>query len=226
MAKTTSEDVMAQLQQILSADDAAGAGEARKFSAAFRAQLQSALTTFVSAQQAISGSESDRSGARELLDQAQGQAKEWIRSVHNRLKGLPPTVNKSALAIAYGFPGGKLGELSSERIMTLLTLFPVASAAQSSAEAKLPADWLSTLAALKTQIETQTPLANIGARGDRVKARDAARAVCDDLLSRVFGWLCYALPLRDRDPLMNSYGFTPRQLPRPKATPGTPTPPA
>lgn len=224
MAKTTPEDVMAQLQQILSADDAAGAGEARKFAPAFRAQVQSALTTLVSTQQAISASESDRSGARATLEQAVGQAKEWIRSVQNRIKGLPPTVNKSALAIAYGFPGGKLGDLNIERVGALLTLFPVASAAQSSAEAKLPADWLTTIAALKTQIETQGPLANIGPRGDRVKARDTARAVADDLLSRVLGYLTYSLPLRDRDPLMNSYGFSPRQLPRPKNN--TPAPPA
>ena len=51
-------------------------------------------------------------------------------------------------------------------------------------------------------------------RGEKVKAKQATVKDASDALSRAFAYLTFALPLRDRDPLLHDYGFTPRQLPQ------------
>ncbi len=219
MPRVSENEVIAQLRQCLAADDNVPAEAERKLQPAFRARGESMLNRLVSAQQAISASASEREQAVAALQSAQSQAREWIRAVFSRLKGLPPGVNKSAVLTAYGFTGGKLGKLDDDRVMALLSFSGMASAGQDNPDAQLPADWLATIADLKTQIETQAPLTAIGSRADRVRLRNEARAEVDDWLSRILAWLIYVLPLRDRDPLLHDYGFTPRQLPRPKASP-------
>ena len=212
----SNDEVIAQLRQCLAADDGVPAEAAHKLQPEFRARGESALNRLASAQQAISASARERDTASAALQSAQAQAREWIRAVFNRLKGLPPGLNKSAVLASYGFTGGKLGELDNDRIMALLSFFSMSSAGQENPNAQLPADWLSTMSDLKTQIETQVPLATTGGRAERVRLRNEARQEADDWLSRSLAWLIYILPLRDRDPLLRDYGFTPRQLPRPK----------
>lgn len=225
MSRATVEAVARQIQTILTTDGNVQAGEARKFTAAFAAQGQAVLGGLSGAESVVKLTASERQSASEQMKTALAQGEEWIRSVHGRIAGLAPKINKQPIFTAYGFESGNLGALDSDRVLALLKGFAAASAAQKTAAAQLPADWLPEIATLQAEIERLLPLVSTGTRGQSVKARDVQRAAAEDWLSRVFGWLVYALPLRDRDPLMRDYGFEPRKMPSPKAKPAaTPTP--
>lgn len=221
MPKNTNDAVATQIQMILTTDNDVPTGEVRKFPAAFHAQGQSIYEGLTGAQGDIHLTESEREDASEEFKTARKQGEAWVRSVYGRIQGLPPTVVKQPIFTAYGFANGNLGALDTARVLSLLTGFPTASAAQTTADTKLPADWLTPIAALKEQIETLMPEVSTGARGTSVQTRNAMRLAANDWLSRVFGWLIYALPKRDADPLMRDYGFKARKLPeaKPKTTP-------
>lgn len=199
-----------QLARILAGDAAAPVGSRRKFLPAFRAEIQAAYDGLSALNSAIPVTEGGRRAASIRYQEALEKGREWVRSVHKRIGGLPPTVEKAPVFAAYGFVAGKVGRLDDPDVKNKLMAFPVASASQSG-EAKLPADWLAACAALVQTIEDNESAAGIGTRSDKVKERQRLVETADDLISRVSGFLTYALPLRDFDPLMHDYGFTPRQ---------------
>ncbi len=211
MANQTVQELVQQLELILATDAAVAATERRKFGAAFRGEVAAAMNGLNGAEQAIPASESQRQGASLALQAAYTLGNGWIHSVHGRIEALPPDVAKMPVFTAYDFEQGNIGELDHPRIKQLLELFPVASAGRSNPDAQLPADWLTQIAAVVAAIEFNKPLTSIGDRGDKVRVRDGKRDVAEDVRSRVWHFLSYALLLRDADPLMNDYGFTPRQ---------------
>ena len=216
MASPSADALIAQLNQILAADQTAPGTERRKFPAAFRAEVQTALTNLQDAQQAIPLSESDRRAASDALKAARQAGPEWVRTVHARIHALPPDVDKAPILAAYGFQAdGDIGRLDHERVLALLALFPVVSARLSAATpaAQIPADQLAALTDVRAQILANIPRAEVGDRAGRTRVRDDARVIADDLISRVLGYLIWSLPQRDRDPLMHVYGFVPRQAP-------------
>lgn len=215
MATPSAEAMIGQLTQILAADQEAGSAERRKFPAAFRTELETALANLQNAQQAIPLSESDRRAASDALKAARQAAPDWVRTVHARIHALPPGVDKAPVLAAYGFQAdGDIGRLDNERTLALLALFPVVSARLSATpDAQIPPDQLVSIADIRARILANIPRAEVGDRAGRTRTRDDARVVADDLISRVLGYLIWALPQRDRDPRMHDYGFVPRQAP-------------
>ncbi len=215
MATPPAEAMIGQLTQILAADHEAGPTERRKFPVPFRAELENALAALQDAQQAIPLSESDRRAASDALKAARQAGPEWVRTIHARIHALPTDVDQAPVLAAYGFQAdGDIGRLDHERVLALLTLFPAVSARLSATPAaQIPADQLAAIADVRARILANIPRAEVGDRAGRTRTRDDARVVADDLISRVLGYLIWALPQRDRDPRMHDYGFVPRQAP-------------
>lgn len=215
MATPSAEAMIGQLTQILAADQEAAGTERRKFPAAFRAEVEAALANLQSAQQAIPPSEADRRAASDALKAARQAAPDWVRTIHARIHALPPGVDKAPILAAYGFQAdGDIGRLDHERTLALLALFPVVSERLSATpDAQVPPDQLAAIADIRARILANIPRAEVGDRAGRTRTRDDARLVADDLISRVLGYLIWALPRRDRDPRMHDYGFVPRQAP-------------
>lgn len=212
-----------ELSKILKGDFEASADSRRKFIPAFRAEIQNCFDALSALDGEIPVSEGERRAASGRYQEAFKEAIEWIRTIHKRIGGLAPNIEKAPIYAAYGFVAGKVGRLDEPDVISKLRGLPTASASQSGA-AQLPPNELAACAALLSTLETNQLEAGVGDRSDKVKARQAQIKIADDLISRVLGWLTYALPGRDFDPLMNNYGFTPRQKPTRTATPA-PVPP-
>lgn len=220
MADKTIDGVAAQMRQILSADAAAPVTERRKFIPEFRAELQTNADALSALNQAVPLSESERRGASDVYKTSLDEAREWVRSIHGRIRGLAPNIDKLPVFTAYGFERDVVGALDDDRVIFLLEQAPIGSANQTIEAAKLPEDWLETLGELLETIEENAPKANIAGRSSVVGQRREVLKRAADLISRVAGYLTYALPERDYDPLMHQYGFTPRKKPvRAKQTP-------
>lgn len=211
-----------ELSKILKGDFDAPADSRRKFTAEFRAEIQTCFDALTDLDDEIPVSEGERRAASGRYQEAIKAGTEWIRTVHRRIGGLAPGVEKAPIYAAYGFVAGKVGRLDEPDVISKLRGLPAASGSVSGA-AKLAPDELAQCAALLSTIEANDLEAGVGERSDKVKTRMEQIKIADDLISRVMGWLTYALPGRDFDPLMNNYGFTPRQKPV-RAEAVTPTP--
>ena len=234
MATSTVGEVMQQLETCLGADGQVLAGKRWKFVTEFRLEAQDAHEELAAANEDIPGGESNRRTASEQLKQDYPVAEQIIHAVYNRVKGLSLTGNSLPLLVAYGFEAGKLGEFDQSRVQKFLGQFKATSAdfaneasPNHNADAVLPADWIVQIGALKTRITTNELLSAVGTRADLVELRNQKRLAAEDILSRIWHYLAYALPQRDQDPLMTNYGFTPRREPTAKEPTKTPvTPPA
>lgn len=225
MADITIDGAPVHLQQMLDADTQAPTASRRKFPLDYRAEIQECADDLRSLNQAVPLSESERLSASKTYQDDLNKGREWVRSIHARIHGLPPGTQRLPIFKAYGFERDIVGELADDRVIALLAQAPVASSAQSVAGAELPADWLAAMAALLAAISSNRPKANIGGRSDTVKNRRALLDRAEDLISRTHGFLTWALPDRDFDPLMHEYGFDPRKKPVRSETPAPPPTP-
>ncbi len=201
-----------ELQKILKGDFDAPADSRRKFIPAFRAEIQTCFDALSEFDDEIPVAEGDRRAASLRFQTAFDEGTEWIRTVHRRIGGLSPKVEKAPIYAAFGFVAGRVGRLDEPDVINKLRLLPAASKAQSGA-AKLAPDELAECAALLEILDENENEAGVGERSAKVRARQEQIKIADDLISRVLGWLTYALKDRDFDPLMNDYGYTPRQKP-------------
>ncbi len=213
MANTSIDGAPAHLQKFLDADADALAGSRRKFPLDYRAEIQECVDDLLTLNQAVPLSESERLVASKTYQGDIEKGREWVRSIHARIHGLPPGTQRLPIYKAYDFERDIVGELDDDRVIALLRQAPVGSGAQTVAGAELPDDWLSRIAALLAAILSNRPKANIGGRSDTVRDRRTLLDRAEDLISRTHGFLTWALKERDFDPLMHEYGFDPRKKP-------------
>lgn len=176
---------------------------------------------------AVSLASGTRAGASGIYRAALTALKEQHRLGFQWLKGLPsdsfplqpgetgPHISESqrlGLMVSYGFEGGKLGDLTNNRAISLAELTPTASAQEMENPLwAYPATLQAAIAAQLALANDNKTVADTGAREVAIKARDESLELLQIYNARVRFHYCASSNDTDNTPELSRIGYQPRR---------------
>jgi hypothetical protein len=219
---------ISQGRLVQNVDDQRVAGDNFKLPAFLRPDFNAGLTALDTADSDTVLTESDRTGGSAAVRTAIDTAKNLLRNAHAGIKAIAATEisagQRLTVFAAYGWSGGKLGNLGDARVVGLARL-----GVQNHPE--VPAAWRYD-AAIVTGLTAQLAIfdanvdnASVGKREAATRKRDQALEAFRVLLARVRFYYCCVSADSDQTPELAKIGFQPRRDPGTVAKPVTPPPP-
>jgi hypothetical protein len=215
---------------ILQVDAARTAGDPFKLSATLNTLATTRLADTKGKNAAATLMGASTVGASEQRKQALGRLGELVRNGFNAIGAVPSEDITDAERLhaytAYGWDGGKIGDIDIARTESLANLAVTATAdAGVPTAGKYPATLVSRISNWLAIYDAASLLATGGSRQTLIQARDASRDQLEDTNSRVRLFYCSASDDGERTPELAKINMQPKRAPgdaQPQPSPAVP----
>lgn len=203
-------EIANSLLMVQHADSSAPATERRKLPQWLRDDVDEAANRLNASRAEVASAEGTRRAASDKKIEAIHDGGELIRSVSRYLNGLPLSIDRAATRSHYGFGPKAPAYFRDADIAPTLLRLKTQSASATPDDAKLRDATLAEIDRLLQILDDNAENAHSGARMEAVAASREDVDFAEETLSRVWHFLCCALPKGVYDGMLNNYSFHPR----------------